>query len=315
MAPFEDAPLKDDSITTADLVKWRKEGSEKSEKFQKEIRINDTIRKGTPSEFRNDLYFFLMQGTWGKLFAMILVSFIVVNLIFAALFMLQPGSIAEARPFSFADAFFFSVQTMTTIGYGTMTPITTYGHVLVTIEAFIGLLGVALFTGVMFAKASRPTASIIFSKPLVLSKRHGKDVIIFRVGNARGNDVIDANMDLTVLIDDISPEGDHLRRIHDLKLSRNRSPFFTLSWTAFHEIDENSPLKDVDWENPYKSFVIITATLKGHDGTYGQTIYTRHTYSPKDILHNHRFVDIISQLPDGRLMIDYHKFHDTEEMS
>ncbi|MBT8494726.1 MAG: low temperature requirement protein A, partial [Deltaproteobacteria bacterium] len=273
-------------------------------------RVEDAVRKGTPSELRRDFYFYFMEGSWTRVLLGFGIIFILVNLFFAALYTLEPGCIDGARPESFADAFFFSVQTISTIGYGAMSPATSYGHAVVTAEAAVGILLVAVATGLMFAKASRPKASVLFSNSMVITTIHGVSHLVFRVGNARGNDVVQAAVSVTVLRDSISPEGHHLRRLSDLKLVRDRTPIFRLSWTVMHPIDEASPCADIDWDDPGGKMLSVIVTLTGHDGTYNETIYARHTYAPGDIRPDHSFVDVISQLPDKRLMIDYGKFHD-----
>jgi len=190
-----------------------------------------------------------------------------------------------------------------------MAPESTYGHMIVVVEALVSIIGIALITGLMFAKASRPKASVIFSNKMVIHKRDGQEMLMLRAGNARGNDVIDASMKLTALIDEISAEGDHLRRVRDLRLVRSYSPFFSLSWTVMHPIDEKSPLYDIDLNDPNCNVVALLGTLTGHDGTYGQTIYARHIWQLEDVMPKHKFVDVISHLDDGRLMLDYDNFH------
>lgn len=214
------------------------------------------------------------------------------------------------RALSFADAFFFSVQTMSTIGYGTLSPATAYGHAVVTFEAAVSILGVAVVTGFVFAKVSRPKASVLFSDVMVLTRMHGERVLMFRAGNARGNEIADANLQVTVLIDELSDEGHHIRRLRTLPLKRDRSPLFVLTWGVEHVIDSDGPLAGIDWTKPELDVISFVVTLMGHDGTYGQTVYARKLYTPSDIRVGARFVDIVSQLEDGRLMVDYDRFHD-----
>lgn len=308
MAPLEAHEGQDGANLIADIAR---QGAAGRPVRRKRRDIGEAVRKGTPNTHRKDVYFFFMEGSWRRVSFVILALYLVVNLFFAALFLLQPGSIAQARPNSFADAFSFSVQTMSTIGYGTLAPATAYGNTIVAFEAAVGLLGVALVTGLMFAKASRPRASVLFSKHMVVTRRHGVPTLMFRVGNARGNDLIDANIHLTALFDEISPEGHHMRRIHDLSLARNHTPFFSLTWQVMHFLDENSPLRDQEWSADNPHLIALMVTLTGHDGTYGQTVYARHSYYPENVRVGHRFVDVTSELPDGRLMVDYHGFHDT----
>lgn len=268
------------------------------------------LRIGTPAELRADFYSFFMDGPWSRLVISLVLAYLAVNAFFGGLYLLEPGALANARPGTFSDAFFFSVQTFSTIGYGVMTPRTPYGNLVVTAEAAVGLLSAAFATGLMFAKAARPRSSALFSRPMILTLRNGVPTLIFRVGNARGNDVVDATIFVTALKEEVTAEGHHMRRQHDLKLVRDRSPFFTLTWVVMHEITEESPLHGVDWANP-RDLVSIVTTLSGHDGTYGQTTYARHVYGPGDVRVGHRFVDVLSQLTDGRMMVDYAKFHDT----
>jgi inward rectifier potassium channel len=308
MAPIDGEFAFDGAVTTAELA--RRQLSGESAPPPDRSRVGQALMKGAPSELRQDFYIFFMTGPWSRLVVSLIFLYLATNLCFAGLYLLEPGSIGGARPKSFADAFNFSVQTFSTIGYGAMTPATQYGNLVVTAEAAVGLLGAALATGLMFAKATRPRSSAVFSNVAVVTRHEGVPTLIFRVGNARGNDVVDATISVTALRDEISAEGNHLRRQHDLKLVRSRSPFFVMTWVVMHPIDDASPLRDVDWQNP-QNLIAIVATLVGHDGTYGQTTYARQVYTPSAIRPGHRFIDVISQLPDGRMMIDYTKFHDT----
>lgn len=276
-------------------------------------RVGDAVRKGAPSELKRDFYFFFMEGPWSRLVVSLIFMYVAINTAFAGLYLLEPGAIGGAHSRSFADAFFFSVQTFSTIGYGVLTPATPYGNLVVTAEAAVGLLSAAFATGLMFAKAARPHSSTLFSNVFVVNRRNGVPHLTFRLGNARGNDVVDASITVTVLKDEVSREGEHLRRMHELPLVRNRSPIFTMTWVVMHEIGENSPLANVDWRDP-KDLIAIVATMVGHDGTYGQTTYARHIYMPGDARIGHRFVDVTHALPDGRTEIDYSLFHDTVQM-
>jgi inward rectifier potassium channel len=146
---------------------------------------------------------------------------------------------------------------------------------------------------------------------MVINRVNGKRMLMFRVGNARGNDVVDASVSLAVLLEEVTPEGHHLRRVTDLALVRRRQPMFVLSWTVMHDLDDSSPLGKVDWSQPAGPIIGFIATLRGHDETYGQTTYARHTYTANAVRSGHRFVDILHELEDGRLMVDYTDFHAT----
>jgi len=300
------------TLATLARRKADRDGDEEAEAQLPRRDLADAVRIGAPAELRRDLYFFFIEGSWTRMLVTLSLVYLVINFVFAGLFLLEPASIGAADRSAFLDAFAFSVQTMSTIGYGAISPETPYGDLIVTIEAAVGLLGVALATGLMFAKASRPRSSVLFSRNVVITAMGGVPTLLFRCGNARGNEVVEAQISVSVIRDEISSEGHHLRRVVDLPLVRNRSPMFTLSWVVMHPLDDNSPLADVDWDHPEDAIVLIVVTMLGHDATYGTTTHARHIYYPEHVRPKHRFVDVISQLDDGRLMIDYTKFHDIE---
>lgn len=275
----------------------------------------DFVRRGAPSELRADMYFHLMEGTWKQLFAVIVAAFLLINVIFASIYLLDPTGITGMGESSFADAFFFSVQTLATIGYGGLSPESTFTNGIVVAEAIVGVIYTALVTGLIFAKAARPRGSVLFSDPMVLRMHEGKPTLMFRVGNARGNEVVEATIRLIVVCDTTTAEGENMRRMRDMKLVRDNSPLFTLSWTVMHVIDEDSPLYDIPLSEMEARIVTFTVTMTAYDATYAQQTHARRLYHPGDIRVGHRFVDILSQDPRDGMVLDYRKFHDTLEDS
>ncbi|GEM_PF-127159 len=311
MAPFETAQhdaAAERSVAELDRERVRDGNGERPPRRD----VREVLRRGAPSRLRRDLYSYLMEGSWMRLFVVLLFLYLATNLLFAGLYLLEPGSIDGSRPNDFGDAFFFSVQTMATIGYGAMSPGTLYGDVVVTAEAGVGILGVAVATGVMFAKASRPGTSILFSEPLVVSRMNGVPTLRFRAGNARGNEVVEGRISVTAIMIFVTDEGQHLRKLVDLPLVRSRTPMFSLSWTVMHPIDDQSPLRDCDLSDLGGRIFSFVVSFTGYDGTLAQTIHARHIYYPEDVRVGERFVDVISQLDDGRMLIDFTRFHDTE---
>ena len=261
-----------------------------------------------------DLYHFFMLAPWRQVLLAIALVYLGLNSIFACVYLADAGGIVGARPGSFADAFFFSVQTFSTIGYGVMAPRTLFASGVVTLEAFVGLLTVAMATGVMFSKFSRPTARVLFSDSMVVATRAGQPTLMVRMANERSNDILEASFRVTVLLPEVSPEGETMRRLYDLKLVRNDTPIFGITFTALHVIDTTSPLAGRTAESLEREQARFIVTLTGLDGTTGQTIHARHMYEASQVIHNARFVDVLSGAPDGRLLIDYTKFHDVERI-
>jgi inward rectifier potassium channel len=235
-----------------------------------------------------------------------------INVVFAGLFLAGGDCVTGVHPGSLGEAFFFSVQTFSTIGYGTMVPTTTYANVVVTVEAFVGLCTVAMATGLMFSKFSRPTARVLFSDKMVVGTRNGKPTLSFRVANERGNDIIEASFRVTVLKPEVTAEGEKIRRLHDMPLLRSETPLFTISFMAFHVIDAASPLFGETPTSLREEHLRLVVTMTGLDGSLGQTIHARHIYEADSVIWDARFVDVMSNRPDGQLQIDYTRFHDVE---
>lgn len=315
MAPMEADEDLEQAMLTSEIARRARDGTLDTDRTSRRKRreLGDSVRKGAPSELKRDLYFFFMEGSWTRLLLALGFLYLLVNAIFAGLFMLEPTSITGVENPTFLDAFAFSIQTMSTIGYGVMSPGTAYGDFIVAVEAAVGILGVALATGIMFAKASRPQPSVLFSEPMVITDWEGQKTLMFRAGNARGNEVVEAEAKVSVLRDHISPEGHHMRRMHDLELVRHRSPFFTLSWQIMHVIDEDSPLHGVDFSSADCEIQFIAVTMSAHDITYAHETYARHIYMPFDVREGHRFVDVLSETESGQMVIDFTRFHDTVE--
>jgi inward rectifier potassium channel len=260
--------------------------------------------------YLGDLYHFVLAASWVRLLTALVALYVGSNGVFAAAYLLGDHSIQNARPGSFADAFFFSVQTMATIGYGTMVPRTLYANVLVSIESLVGLLGLAMVTGLVFAKFSRPTARVLFSRVAVVSPRDGVPCLMFRLANQRGNQIVEALIHVVLALTETTAEGEVIRHLHDLHMSRAQNALFALTWTAVHPITEASPLFRATHESLAAKEAEVIVSLTGLDETLSQTVHARHSYVSDDILWGARFVDILSRLPDGRRYVDYTHFHD-----
>lgn len=270
---------------------------------------------GAPRATWRSWYVFLLDASWWVLAGIAASGYLITNALFAFLYTLGGDCISGAEPGSFADAFYFSVQSISTIGYGVMAPQTTYAHMIVTLEAFVGLIGFAVGAGLVFAKFARPTASLLFADRAVVHEYNGTPQLSFRVANWRGNDVVQASVTVALLRTETSSDGEVMRRLFDLPLVRDTSPLFKLSWTVMHEIDERSPLYGIDQAALESDNMMVIVTLMGLDESYGQMVYARHVYHSDAIGFGERYVDTISTRPDGVVQLDLTRFHDTTAAS
>jgi inward rectifier potassium channel len=266
-------------------------------------------RVGLKRAVWSDLYHFLIDKSWGRLLGLLALVYTVANALFALCYLAGGDSIIGARKGSFTDAFFFSVQTLATIGYGTMSPRTTYAHLLVTVEAFAGTLFVAMVTGLVFSKFSRPTSRVMWSERAVITLRDGVPSLMFRVANIRANQIVEARLRVALARDEVTREGERVRRFYDLPLVRERNVMFVLTWTAIHPITPESPLYGYDEAKLRASRVQLICSLTGIDETFAQTVHARHAYQATDLAWNQRFVDILMER-DGDRWVDYTRFHE-----
>lgn len=270
---------------------------------------------GLERAWHKDLYHFVLAQSWPRFFLLTAVMFVLTNVFFAALYWAVPGSVTNARPGSFEDAFYFSVQTLATIGYGGMTPANRYAHVVVTFEAFAGVLAVALITGITFTRFARPSVRVLFSNKAVIATRDGVPHLMVRMANWRRNRIVEARLAVMLLLTERTREGEIMRRQVDLPLVRDRTSVFFLTWTAMHRIDENSPFFGPQaLERLRAQQAELFLALTGLDETIGQTIHARTRYGLDDIVPNARFADVLSDAPDGTRVIDYRKFHDVVKL-
>jgi inward rectifier potassium channel len=258
-----------------------------------------------------DFYHALMRMPWPTTIATIASGFLLANALFALGF-LATGGVAHARTGSFADAFYFSVQTMGTIGYGAMYPESTAANLLTVGESIVGLTLTALVTGLVFAKFSRPSARILFTRQVVIRPMDGVPTLMLRVGNERGNRIVDAQLRATLTRTERTAEGETFYRTLDLHLTRPRALSLSRSWTVLHPIEAHSPLHGATPEMLVAWDAELHVMVVGLDDISMQTLHASHRYYVRDILWGARHVDIVSEMSDGSLVLDLRKFHDTE---
>jgi inward rectifier potassium channel len=273
------------------------------------VSVTSTNPEGVDDTSRGfaDLYHYLLTCSWPSLMLQVIAAFFALNAFFGVIYHLV-GGIANARKGSFADVFFFSIETMTTIGYGRLIPVTIAAHVLMSLEALCGLMGFALITGISFAKFSRPTVRVRFSRQAVISRRDGVPSLMFRLANTRANQIVEAHIHVLFARADVTAEGENVWRFSDLELSRARNGTFRHSWTVIHPITPNSPLYGSSQQSLEQVFGEIVVSLTGLDGVFMQTVYARHSYRAREIIYGARLSDVMVRSPQGGFAIDYGKF-------
>ena len=254
-----------------------------------------------------DAYHFLLGAPWWVDVSLIAATFLSANVVFACAY-LELGGVANARPGSFADAFFFSVQTMGTIGYGVMHPVSLSANLLVTCEAVLGLVLTALATGLVFAKFSLVRPRFVFASRAVITPLDGVPTLMVRVGNERGNYIAEVEVRMALMRTERTREGGTLYRTRDLPPVRSRALFFSRGMTVMHNIDERSPLYGATPEALKKSDAELLITLVGIDGTTGQYVHARASYLDDEILFGHHLAEMLIELPDGRMQLDLRQF-------
>jgi inward rectifier potassium channel len=265
------------------------------------------IQTNTKIDPFRDLYYWFILMSWPSFVGVLSIFFIVLNLIYGGIYFMI-GGLKNVGP-SFADHVFFSVHTVATVGYGNVFPDSFLANIVASSEIILGLFMMALMTGLIFAKFSRPSARIIFSKFAVIHQRHGEDCLVFRVANKRGHHIAEASLNVVAIKKEITPEGDTMRKLYTLQLERAQTPLFVLSWMVIHRITPDSPIYGLSSDDFQTGDVRILLSLTGHDSILGQTTHARHIYSPDDIKFGYRLKDAVKTLD-----LDFDTFHEIEEI-
>ena len=282
----------------------------------RKVRIGrrEVFTSGLEPSYWNDIYFGALTIGWPSFLAGLAATFALTNVVFALLYWMVPGSIANSAD-NLENLFYFSAETLTTVGYGELFPQGRYGHVVVSIEVFTGLFFTASMLGLIFARLSRPRARLMFARHLTVGPHEGRTTLFARVANARLNVLSSATARLWMLPAVTTAEGVTFRRFEELKLLRPENPTFVLSWTVMHPIDESSPLFGVSPEDLARGDALFILTVTGQDETSGQTLTARESYQTGDVRWDHRFADILTTGEDGASVLDYARFHHVEPVA
>jgi inward rectifier potassium channel len=255
-----------------------------------------------------DPYYLILAMRWPTFIASVFLALLTVNTFFAALFWLAPNSVTNARPGVFYDAFFFSVETLATVGYGVMTPATLYGHLIATSEIFVGMFLTALVTGAFFARFARPRARLVFSDIAVVTPYEGYQALMVRVASRRMQGISEANARISYLRNEAVGER-RFRRFSELKLVRSNIPILSLSWTLIHVVDEDSPLWGLNAARMAVEAPTLMVSIGGFDEAISSAINDRKVYRQEDVRFGHAFDDILRDLPGGFIELDLTRIH------
>ena len=254
----------------------------------------ELVKRGASRYDFSDPYHIAIELSW-KGFALAFVGFeLGINVVFALLYLASPGCVANMRPGSFSDAFFFSIETLATVGYGVMAPATLYGHVVSAIEIVCGMVFTAIMTGLLFVRFSKPRPKILFADQAVVTSHNCSPTLMVRIANGRLTLLTNATVRLGVLLFEESAEGHSLRRLHDLVLSNASLPLFALTWTVMHVIDEKSPLSGYDAEQFEEGDARLFLSIEARDNAIGALVHDMRIYTAVDVLYGMHYAEAVT---------------------
>jgi inward rectifier potassium channel len=254
----------------------------------------EIVKRGAVRYDFSDPYHIAIEMSWNEFVLAFAGLELGINIAFALLYLASPGCIANVRPGSFSDAFFFSIETLATVGYGTMVPATLYGHTVSAIEIVCGMVFTAIMTGLLFVRFSKPRPKILFADQAVVTSHNCSPTLMVRIANGRMTLLTNAMVRLGVVLLEESPEGHLLRRLHDLALSNASLSLFPLTWTVMHEIDENSPLADYDAERFKGRDARLFLTIEARDHALGAAIHDMHVYTAGEVLYGMHYAEAVT---------------------
>ena len=262
-----------------------------------------------------DPYHLALTLSWPQFFLGLVAVYLLINFIFALLYYAVPGSVVNMPAGSLTAAFFFSVETLATVGYGNMAPVTLYSHIVSAVEIFVGMVLTATMTGLVFVRFARPKAKVLFADVIVVTRRAGDSRLMIRIGNGRMHSLNDATVRITTIVTSTSSDGQTFRRLVALDLERAELPFFPLTWTVIHPLTEGSPLaalRTMETAGLEASGIRLIVSITARDPALGAQVHAARTYGPTDIALDMRYADAISGNGNDLSVADMRKISDIE---
>jgi inward rectifier potassium channel len=270
----------------------------------------ETVTTDAPRYDWRDPYHALLAMGWTPFLLVVLGYFVALNAVFGTLYWMWPESVANLPPGRWDNAFYFSVETFGTVGYGAMAPQTTYAHFIATTEVFLGLVSTALLTGLIFVRFARPRASMEFSRHVTIAPQDGVPTLSIRIGVHRAGTIFHVDSYLTLIARHETLEGHVMWRATDLTLTRSRVQALSLVWTLRHEIDASSPLYGLTTEQLVALDAQLIVSITGTDATLAAPVHAVRFYDPPDLLFGHRFADVMTVDERGHTRIELARLHD-----
>ena len=252
----------------------------------------------------SDPYHMAVTLSWPAFITAAFSLLVSINLLFAALYVARPGAVQNLPPGDLMSAFFFSVETLATVGYGEMAPATTYGHIIVSLEIVVGMAFTAIVTGLLFVRFSKPQAKILFADHAVVTNHNGRPTLMVRIANGRLTTLTNAKAQIGLLMAEVSSEGQMFRRVHDLTLQRETLPVFPLTWTLMHMINDDSPLKGLATQDLFDQDVRMFVTVEALDVELGARVQALQVYDHRQVALGMRYCEAVSRDEAGRTIAD-----------
>ncbi|MCT4641295.1 MAG: hypothetical protein N4A33_03290 [Bacteriovoracaceae bacterium] len=265
-------------------------------------------RVGSNTKFWQDWYHQLMKMSWSSYLCFFVISYLLINSIFASFYYIVDDSIVNATYNTYWEAWAFSFQTSSTLGYGYLLPKSAFAHIIVIFDVISGILFVAFATGLAFTRFSRPTSKVLFSKNMIIGDYDGQKHLMFRLANLRSSKIVNAKVSVVALLSHTTKEGMSMKKLVDLKLVRDETPIFGISWLVLHPIDQSSPLLRFSLDTLIKKDVVVVVSFEGIEEILTQSVHEQKTYIAKDILEAKQFKDILSVNEEGQRVLNYNNF-------